>query len=247
MKSVSSQLLTDFYATIGDERGECLFDALPGTHYFVKDRLGRYIRANLALSIAHGFSDPSEISGRTDHDFIARHLADHYVQDDKDVLRGKRVWNRVELVLSHQGCPDWFVTAKVALKSRSGEIIGLAGISRQLSEAAATVAPFTRLAAALEYIRRHYSQPIHVERLAELTHMSTRQLQRAFRETFQMTPTEYLREFRVGQAIELLLNTDAKLTSIAIDTGFADHSHFTREFRRKHKMTPGDYRKRYRQ
>jgi len=112
-------------------------------------------------------------------------LADHYVKDDHAVLAGQTIWNRVELALRHQGCPDWFVTTKVPLRSKSGEIIGLAGVSRHLREAAETMAPYTRLAAALEHIRQHYMERIKVTALARLAHMSTRQFQREFVATFK--------------------------------------------------------------
>jgi AraC-like DNA-binding protein len=242
----AAEFVSNFYAMLGDERGECLYDALPGIHFFVKDLKGRYVRANAALGLAHGFSDTAAIIGRTDHDFIPRHLADHYVADDKSVFQGNSVWNRVELVLLHQGCPDWHVTAKVPLRSNSGRIVGLAGISRQLRAAAATIAPFTRLEPALDYIRQYYAQPISLRVLAAQCHLSSRQLQRSFQQIFQMSPTEYVREYRIGQAMMMLLHSDAKLTTVAIENGFTDHSHFSREFCRRYAMTPGAYRKKYR-
>jgi len=61
-----------------------------------------------------------------------------------------------------------------------------------------------------------------------------------------MTPTEYLREFRLGQAVEQLIGSNETLTSIALGTGFSDHSHLTREFTRSLGLSPGAYRKKYR-
>lgn len=243
---VAPDSLLRFNAALGDEHGEALFDALPGVQFFVKDRDGRYMRANHAMLAAYGFAEAGQVLGRTDHEFVPRYLADQYVKDDHTVLAGQTVWNRVELVLRHQGCPDWFVTAKVPLRSRSGEIIGLAGVSRHLREAAETMAPYTRLAAALEHIRRHYMERIEVAQMARLAHMSTRQFQREFAATFQMTPTRYLREFRLGQAVERLIRSEETLTSIALETGFSDHSHLTREFTRSLGLSPGAYRRKYR-
>lgn len=236
-----------FLLSLGADHGESLFDALADVQFFVKDAHGRYVRANRTLLAAHGVAAAETILGRTDHDFIARHLADHYVRDDRDVLAGKSIWNRVELVLRQRGCPEWFVTTKIPLRSRRGKIVGLAGVSRHLKSSAATLAPFTRLAAALEHIRTHSPEHIDVATLAGLSHMSTRQFQRAFAAAFQMTPTEYLRQFRIGQAIEALISTNLSITSIALQAGFSDHSHFTREFVRQMKVTPGAYRKQYRQ
>jgi PAS domain S-box-containing protein len=239
-------IIQAFEAALGPEHGQVLFDALPGVQFFVKDRAGRYMRVNRALLAAHGFARAEEVLGRTDHEFIARHLADHYVKDDQAVLAGQTIWNRVELVLRHQGCPDWFVTAKVPLRSKTGEIIGLAGVSRHLREAAETLAPYSRLAAALEHIREHYAQRLEVSALARMAHLSTRQFQRAFVEMFQMTPTEYVRQFRLGQAVELLIGSDRTLTDVALETGFSDHSHLSREFTRQFGLSPGAYRRKYR-
>jgi len=235
-----------FYEQLGAEHGESLFNALPGVHFFVKDLAGRYMRVNQALLAAYGFTKPEEVLGRRDHDFVPHHLADNYVKDDHLVLAGQTIRNRVELVLRHRGCPDWFITTKIPLYDRKGNIIGLAGVARHLREAAAALAPYSRLINALEHIRQHYAQRISVAQLAALVNMSPRQFEREFQNTFRMSPTEYLRQFRLGEAVERLINTDATVSAIALDTGFSDHSHFSREFCRHYGMSPGAYRRKYR-
>lgn len=234
-----------FYARLGSEHGEALFDAFPDAHFFVKDTQGRYMRVNRTLLVAYGFSKPEEVLGKRDHDFIPRHLADHYVKDDQLVFAGQSIWSRVELVLRHRGCPDWFVTSKIPLRSRDGSIIGLAGVARHLREAAATLAPYSRLAKTLEFIRQHYSEPISTSQLARLCGMSARQLQQEFQRVFQVTPTEYLRQFRLGEAVERLVTTNATILAIALETGFSDQSHLAREFRRSFGVSPGAYRRKY--
>jgi AraC family transcriptional regulator len=47
-------------------------------------------------------------------------------------------------------------------------------------------------------------------------------------------------------ACRLLVYTERSLAEIAIDSGFADQSHFNHEFRRQLGRTPGDYRLHYR-
>ncbi len=53
---------------------------------------------------------------------------------------------------------------------------------------------------------------------------------RAFRETTQRTPHQWLLERRVDQARELLKRSDRSLSDIAMACGFSDQSHFTRTF-----------------
>ncbi len=240
-----NQLAESFFANVHQEHGQSLFDALEGVYFFIKDLQGRYMRANRTMCAAHGLGDESQIIGRTDHDFTARHLADEYVRDDQRVFAGQAVWDRVELVLRHSGCPEWYVTSKIPLRSTNGTIVSLAGISRHLSDAAIRLLPYARLQPALEQVREHFSTSITVSELAQRCHLSTRQFQRAFLDMFHLTPKEYLRQFRLGHGIDLLISGDASLTTIAQQSGFTDHSHFTRAFVKAMGMTPGAYRRKY--
>lgn len=239
-------LVEEFQANLADNHGETLFDELPDVRFFVKDAVGRYMKVNRALVVVYGFSEAEQLLGLTSHDFIPRHIADQYVKDDKAVLAGESVWNRVELSLRHHGCEDWFVTTKVPLRSRSGQIVGLAGISRFLREAPVSEEIYFRLAPSIEYIRQHCADRLTIDELAKKSHMSVRQFQREFRKLFDMTLSEYLRRFRIGKAVEMLVYGNDTLMSIALETGFSDHSHLTREFRRVFDFSPREYRRRYR-
>ena len=241
----TNQLVESFFSSVHLEHGQSLFDALEGVYFFIKDLQGRYMRANRTMCAAHGLADESQIIGRTDHDFTARHLADEYVRDDQRVLAGNAVWDRVELVLRHSGCPEWYVTSKIPLRTAKGKIIGLAGISRHLSDAAVNILPYARLKPALEHVRVYFSTTITISELAQHCHLSTRQFQRAFLDMFHLTPKDYLRQFRLGHGIDLLISGEASLTTIALQSGFTDHSHFTRAFVKAMGMTPGAYRRKY--
>ena len=84
-----------------------------------------------------------------------------------------------------------------------------------------------------------------VEDLARFAGMSVRGFQRHFKKAFQLTPSAYLRQFRIGKVCQLLVETDETITTIALESGFSDHSHMSREFTRAMSTTPGAYRKRY--
>jgi AraC-like DNA-binding protein len=236
----------EFFEHLGHEHGLRLFDALPDTRFFIKDMRGIYMHASRAMLLAHGFTDPGNVIGRTDHDFIPAYLADHYTRDDHQVLAGKEIWGRVEMVLRHPNCPDWFVTSKTPLRSRTGRIVGLAGVSRDLHQAARIASPFVQLTPVLDHIREQFASSIELETLARLAGMSARGFQRHFKKAFQLTPTAYVRQFRIGKACQMLIETGETITTIALETGFSDHSHLVREFTRTMKTTPGAYRKRYR-
>jgi AraC-like DNA-binding protein len=46
--------------------------------------------------------------------------------------------------------------------------------------------------------------------------------------------------------VELLIGSDRTLTDVALETGFSDHSHLSREFTRQFGLSPGAYRRKYR-
>jgi len=236
----------DFLAQLAPGHGLRLFDAYPDTRFFIKDAQGIYRYASRIMHLAHGFADPDRVVGRTDHDFIPAYLADHYTRDDQRVLAGEEIWGRVEMVMRHPACPDWYVTSKIPLRGTDGNVIGLAGVSRDLQKAANIASPFVQFTPVLEHIRDHFASPVAVEDLARLARMSVRGFQRHFKKAFQFTPSAYIRQFRIGKVCQLLVETDDTITTIALESGFSDHSHLIREFTRSMNATPGAYRRRYR-
>ena len=66
---------------------------------------------------------------------------------------------------------------------------------------------------------------------------------REFRKAFEATPHQYIQRRRLLRARELLASSDAPLTSIALDTGFASHAHFSTAFRAEAGVTPSGYRR----
>jgi len=79
---------------------------------------------------------------------------------------------------------------------------------------------------------RTYSQP-----LAQLCHISSRQLERYFHEENGRTPQTWLNDMRLRQAAGLLLE-GYQVKQIAFELGFAHSSHFIRKFKRLHGCTP---------
>ncbi|MEI6516767.1 MAG: AraC family transcriptional regulator, partial [bacterium] len=96
----------------------------------------------------------------------------------------------------------------------------------------------------LEHINTHYHEDISIRILAEMAHLSVSQFERKFKKTFQLTPVRHIIQVRIKAAKQLLVSTSKKISTIAQDTGFYDHSHFTREFIRETGFTPRDYRTR---
>ncbi|MBN1555049.1 MAG: helix-turn-helix domain-containing protein [Phycisphaerae bacterium] len=98
-----------------------------------------------------------------------------------------------------------------------------------------TVAPQTtgalRLGEVISFIEEHYDQPIRLEQLAKIAHMSSRHLLRTFREATGLTPIEYLLHRRIHRAVNLLQTEDLNVTEVAFTVGFTDSNYFSRQFR----------------
>ena len=92
---------------------------------------------------------------------------------------------------------------------------------------------------------RAYAQPLDVEALARVAHVSQAHFSRQFRATFGETPHRYLQRRRVERAMELLRETPRPVTEICFDVGFNSLGTFSRTFRAVVGETPSQYRARF--
>ena len=60
-----------------------------------------------------------------------------------------------------------------------------------------------------------------------------------------MTPTQYINQIRLGQAVQMLMHTDVSVTDIAMEVGFENISYFIRLFARTYQETPLQFRKKH--
>ena len=86
------------------------------------------------------------------------------------------------------------------------------------------------------------SRNITLRTLAHETESSPFHLCRAFRRITGMTMTAFRHSLRVRLALERLRDRRTDLTTLALDLGYASHSHFTLVFRRHTGMTPSQFR-----
>jgi AraC-like DNA-binding protein len=70
-------------------------------------------------------------------------------------------------------------------------------------------------------------------------------LERRFKTLFHATPVVYTNRYRIQKACLALRNSDQSVTSIALEVGFYDSSHFVRQFRRFMDITPTEYREHF--
>ncbi len=231
-----------------------LLDVLPDVLAWVKDRQGRYLWVNRAFVIQYSLDHPNgnefvtveNILGKTDYDLSPSFLADQFRHDDEQVLAGHRILNRLERVGESQGTTVWNITDKVPVVGAKGAIIGTAGMTRAAGAAGTFEGTAHGFGPALAHMRAHFRHEITNRHLASMSNMSLRAFERQFRATFHLTPQKFLRTLRLRIASRALMCTDDSLSGIALTCGFADQSHFSREFRRQFGRTPREYREHYR-
>ncbi|MDC3415919.1 AraC family transcriptional regulator [Aquibacillus salsiterrae] len=92
------------------------------------------------------------------------------------------------------------------------------------------------------YLERHYDQKLTLTILSELFNISSRHLNRIFKEETGKTVIEFVHQVRINRAKKLLTESDAKIICIAMDVGYDDPAFFTRLFSRMVGCSPGKYR-----
>ncbi|MEN8724827.1 MAG: AraC family transcriptional regulator [Lentimonas sp.] len=221
-----------------------LFSALSDVYFFMKDRKGRFIGGNDLQLEKLGLKSEQALIGKTDLDFFPSYMIAHYAEDDANVMEtGEPILRRVELVANSDGSVSWHVTSKFPLYDRDGACIGIIGCMRDFDRSDNAWQPYRRMNATVDYISQHYAEPIEVGDLAKVASLSISQFERRFRTVFQQTPARFLIRYRLTRASQILVHSDATLSRIALEVGFYDHSHFSREFRKLFGMSPGHYRK----
>jgi AraC-like DNA-binding protein len=224
-----------------------LFDHLPDTYLFVKDRAHRFVQVNAALARLEGCRSPDDMRGLTDFDFHPPTLAAQYVaEDDRVMARREPLIDQLWLVPGADGVPLWYRSTKVPLIDRDDQVLGIAGVMRPAAQPGQHPAEYARLGKALDLVLNRYSEALTVGQLARAAHLSISQLQREFMRLLGQTPSEYITRVRVLLARRTLERSDTAVGRIALDLGFYDQSHFTRVFRRQTGLTPLAYRKRFR-
>lgn len=88
-----------------------------------------------------------------------------------------------------------------------------------------------RVRRALLTMEQHLGTPLPMHEVARRVGLSARQLERRFQQTLGLRPTAAYRELRLRYASWLLNNTGLSVTEVAIEAGFADGAHFSRQFR----------------
>lgn len=112
-----------------------LIDNLPDA-IFAKDQERRFLIVNAAGAKVMGVERPELLVGKNEMDFLPHEIAEKTLADEMTVLQsGHPIIDRVETIgQDGTGKAAWRLTTKIPLSDRSGHIVGLVGISRDITE-----------------------------------------------------------------------------------------------------------------
>ncbi len=104
-------------------------------HVYFKDEKSRFIRLGRTLALSFGFENASDAIGRTDFDFFGEEHARKAFADEQHLMRtGDALVSIEEREVRENGTETWASTTKVPLRDRAGRIVGLFGISRDITQ-----------------------------------------------------------------------------------------------------------------
>ncbi len=111
-----------------------LMTTIPDNIYF-KDRNSRFIKINQSLARWFGLGDPDDAVGKTDADFFGEEHARQACADEQKVMAtGEPLVGVEEKETWPDGRVTWVTTSKVPIRDKAGSVVGLVGISRDITE-----------------------------------------------------------------------------------------------------------------
>ncbi|MFH1213492.1 MAG: PAS domain S-box protein [Candidatus Neomarinimicrobiota bacterium] len=111
-----------------------VIDNVPDKIY-AKDTEGRFIICNKAMAERMGKSNPDELIGKSDFDFLPPELAAQFHANEQEIIQsGKAIINHEEPLDQLSGGVKWNSATKVPLRDEQGNIIGIVGVGRDITE-----------------------------------------------------------------------------------------------------------------
>ncbi|MEW5959512.1 MAG: PAS domain-containing protein, partial [Chloroflexota bacterium] len=110
-----------------------LIDNLPD-YIFVKDTGSRFMLANTTTTRRFGATTGEELVGKTDFDFLPPDMAAQFYATEQELFHsGQALIDREELNVDRAGVKSWFLTTKIPLRDSRDQIVGLVGITRDIT------------------------------------------------------------------------------------------------------------------
>jgi len=245
----SQPFQTDFFAAAANiQQILDALDRIPGAMFMIKNLESRYVYMSRGLRATLHLQPGQEVVGKTDFDLFPKIIAESFRQNDLLVFReGRTLLNEVHAAAYFVGPTKWFFSSKFPIHDHSGKIHGLITINTPYDEVMGTESDLNVLLPAIDHITKHFDESIKIVDLAAKCQISESHFMRLFKQRMKITAYVFLEQVRMYHAIEAVRHSDAAIATIALDSGFYDHSSFVKRFRKLTGTTPLRYRQAYRQ
>lgn len=95
-----------------------------------------------------------------------------------------------------------------------------------------------RIAKAVDWVRANFDQPMNIEELAEMVHMSPSSFHQHFKAVTSMSPLQFQKALRLQEARRLMLASRMDATTASLQVGYMSASQFSREYSRLFGIAP---------
>jgi AraC-like DNA-binding protein len=216
---------------LGIEQILQMFDLLPDIIFWVKDADSQIVHANNRFVEHIGLHSLQQVIGKSDLAFFPPHIAKQFINDDKSVMNGQVITDRIELNMLKTGDFAWFSTSKRPLYDDKLQIVGSYGFTQLLNKTSQVMSSIDAIKAPVEFVRENFHKDICVKQLAQSAFLSVSALERRFRKYLSKTPKQFINEIRLENARRLLIETKLPIVEVAYRCGFSEHSYFSRQFK----------------
>jgi len=114
---------------------EGIIENIPDQVYY-KDRNSKFVLCNTPVALLAGCTSEKDLIGKSDFDFYPANLAEQYFKDEQTMMeKGEKFLDHEEQILDKKtGELRWNLSSKVPVKDANGNVIGLAGINRDITD-----------------------------------------------------------------------------------------------------------------
>ena len=216
---------------------------------FLNDALGASRRTTSICTGAFVLAEAGILDGRhaTTHWYHARDLQQRFpdirIDDDRIFIIDGSVWTSAGMTACIDMClalieSDLGVAVSRAIAKKLVVYHRRTGGQSQFSAMLDLEPKSDRIQDALSYAKNHLREPLTVEQLADVAHLSPRQFSRAFRDETRQSPAKAIEALRVEAARGMLEAGRHSMEAVAAETGFIDTERMRRAFLRAFGQPP---------
>lgn len=221
----------------------------PGLLAFLNDALAASRRTASICTGAFVLAEAGILDGRhaTTHWAHARDLQRRFpnvrIDDDRIFIVDGPVWTSAGMTACIDMClalveRDLGVAVSRAVAKKLVVYHRRAGGQSQFSAMLDLEPKSDRIQNALAYAKEHLREPLSVEQLADIAHLSPRHFSRAFRDETRQSPAKAIEALRVEAARTMLESGRHSMETVAAEAGFSDTERMRRAFLRAYGQPP---------